>query len=78
MRGIVWPGRLFECRFWDGGEGQLMEMEMLDACDPLPEMLDEDGMSEDDLNENEKPSHEMSWSDHHVILKSFESFKSFV
>jgi len=24
----------------DGGEGQLMEMEMLDAHDPLPETLD--------------------------------------
>jgi hypothetical protein len=58
MRGMVWPGRLFERGFWDGGEGQLMEMEMLDARDPLSETLDEDGMWEDDLDENDKPSRE--------------------
>jgi hypothetical protein len=58
MRGMVWPGRLFERGFWDGGEGQLMEMEMLDARDPLPEMLDEDDMREVDLDEIDKPSRE--------------------
>ena len=58
MRGMVWPGRLFERGFWDGVKGQLMEMEMLDACDPLPETLDEDGRWEDDLDGNDKPSHE--------------------
>ena len=58
MRGMVWPGRLFERGFWDGVKGQLMEMEMLDACDPLPETLDEDGRWEDDLDGNDKPSRE--------------------
>ena len=56
LRGMVWPGRLFERGFWDGGEGQLMEVEMLDARDPLPEALDEDGMWEDDLDVNDKPA----------------------
>jgi hypothetical protein len=44
MRGMVWPGKLFKHRFWDGGEGQLMEMDMLDAWDPLSKTLDEDGI----------------------------------
>jgi hypothetical protein len=35
-----------------------MEMEMLDARDPLPERLDKDDMCEDDLDENDKPSRE--------------------
>ena len=69
MRGMVWPGRLFERGFWDGGENQLMEMEMLDARNPLPETLDEDGMWEDDLNGNDMPSREMpSRAAHHVGL----------
>lgn len=58
MRGMVWSGRLFERGFWDGGEGQLMEMEILDARDLLPETLDEDGMWEDDLDENDNPGRE--------------------
>jgi hypothetical protein len=58
MRSMVWPGRPFERRFWDGSEGQLMEMEMLDARDPLPESLDEDGMWEVGPDENGKPSRE--------------------
>jgi hypothetical protein len=33
-----------------------MEMEMLDARDPLPERLGKDDMCEDDLDENDKPS----------------------
>ena len=33
-------------------------MEMSDARDPLPEMLDEDDMCEVDLDEIDKPSHE--------------------
>jgi len=52
------PGQLFEHGFWDGGGGQLMEVEILDACDPLPQALDEDSMWEDDLNTNDKPAHE--------------------
>ena len=56
VRSVVWPERPFERRFWDGSEGQLMEMEMLDVRDPLPETLDEVGISEIDLDENGKPS----------------------
>jgi hypothetical protein len=33
-----------------------MEMDMLDAQDPFPKMLDEDGMWENDLNENDMSS----------------------
>ena len=31
MRGMVWPGRLFARGFWDGGGGQPMEVEILNA-----------------------------------------------
>ena len=48
MRGMVWPGRLLEHGFWDGSEGQLMELEMLDVRHPLPETLN-------DLDEHDKP-----------------------
>jgi len=34
----------WEHGFLDGGEGQLMEMEMLDMRGPIPETLDKDGM----------------------------------
>ena len=56
IRGMVWPGRLFERGFWDGGEGHLMEMEMLDARDS--EASVDDGMWEDDVDEGNKPSRE--------------------
>jgi len=58
IRGMAWPGRLFERGFWDASEGQLMEMEMLDARDTPPDALDEDGMWEDDLDDSDKPSRE--------------------
>ena len=35
-----------------------MEMEMLDARNPLPETWDEDGMWEDDMDENDEPCRE--------------------
>ena len=44
MHAIVWPGRLFEPRILDRGEGQLVEVEMLDVRNPLLESSDEDGM----------------------------------
>lgn len=50
IRGMTWPSRLFERGLWDGGEGQLMEMEMLDARDAPLEALDEDGMWEDNVD----------------------------
>jgi len=50
------PGQLFERGFWDGSRGQLMEVEILDARNPLPQALDEDGMWEDDLDANDKPA----------------------
>ena len=63
MLGMVWPGQLFEGGFRDGGEGQLMEVEMLDAHNPLPQVLDEDGMWEDDLDANDKLACEKpSWA----------------
>jgi hypothetical protein len=58
IRGMVWPGRLFERGFWDGGDGHLMEMEMLDARDSTSEASVDDGMWEDDLDEGNKPSRE--------------------
>ena len=56
IRGMVWHGRLFERGFWDGNEDQLMEMEMLDACNSAAEAIDGDGMWEDDEDEKPKPS----------------------
>ncbi|KAI0303402.1 hypothetical protein B0F90DRAFT_1911396 [Multifurca ochricompacta] len=53
VRGMAWPGRLFERGFWDGVEGRLMEMEMLDARDVPTETLD--GTWEDD-DDNDKSS----------------------
>ena len=53
QHGVVWA--IFERGFWDSGEGQLMEMEMLDSRDSLPETFDEDGMWEDELDEIDKP-----------------------
>jgi len=44
MHGIVWPGRFFEPRILDCGEGRLVEVEMFDVCNPLLESSDEDGM----------------------------------
>ena len=35
-----------------------MKVEILDACDPFPQALDEDGIWEDDLDANDKPAHE--------------------
>ncbi|KAH9053859.1 hypothetical protein EDB87DRAFT_1676684 [Lactarius vividus] len=51
MRGMAWVGRVFERGCWEGNDGRLMEMEMLDACDA--ESVD--GMWEDD-DDNEKAS----------------------
>ncbi len=50
---MAWPSWLFEHGFWDGGEGQLMEMEMLDAHDTPLKVLDEDSMWEDNLDNND-------------------------
>ena len=58
IRGMVWPGRLFERGFWDCGEGHLMEMEMLDARDTPSKASSDDGMWEDDLDESDKPGRE--------------------
>jgi protein SMG6 len=58
IRGMVWPGRLFERGFWDCGEDHLMEMEMLDARDSPSEASGEDGMWEDDFDDNDKPCRE--------------------
>lgn len=58
IRGMGWHGRIFERGSWDGNDGQLMEMEMLDARNPLSESSDGDGMWEDDFDENDKPSRE--------------------
>ena len=55
IRGMAWYGRLFERGYWDGNDDQLMEMEMLDACNSPAEASDGDGMWEDDQQENEKP-----------------------
>jgi protein SMG6 len=54
VRGMAWLGRIFERGYWEGSEGHLMEMEMLDACDPPSETSD--GMWEDDDDNNDKPS----------------------
>ena len=54
IRGMAWPGRIFERGSWEGSESPLMEMEMLDARDPQSETLD--GMWEDDDDNNDKPS----------------------
>ena len=46
-RSLRSSARAASCRergFLDGGEGQLMEMEMLDMRGPVPETLDEDGV----------------------------------
>jgi hypothetical protein len=53
IRGTAWPSRLFERGFWDGGEGQLMEMEILDARDTPLEALNEDGMWEDNVDNSD-------------------------
>jgi protein SMG6 len=58
IRGMLWPGRLFERGFWDCGEGHLMEMEMLDARDSPSEASADDGMWEDDVDDNDKPCRE--------------------
>jgi len=44
MHGIVWPGRFFEPRILDRGEGRLVEVEMFDVHNPLLESSDKDGM----------------------------------
>ncbi|KAI9455599.1 hypothetical protein BJY52DRAFT_638264 [Lactarius psammicola] len=53
MRGMAWVGRVFERGCWEGNEGRLMEMEMLDARDASAESVD--GMWEDD-DDNDKAS----------------------
>src|SRR5216683_5218252 len=53
IRKMAWPSWLFECGFWDSGEGQLMEMEMLNVHDTPPKALDEDSMWEDNLDDSD-------------------------
>ena len=53
LRGMAWVGRVFERGSWDGNEGRLMEMEMLDERDAPAESVD--GMWEDD-NDNDNSS----------------------
>ena len=59
IRGMAWPGRIFERGFWEGHEGSLMEMEMLDTREPPSETLDV--MWEDDDDKNDKPRSILAW-----------------
>jgi protein SMG6 len=59
IRGLAWPGRIFERGSWEGHDGSLMEMEMLDTHDPPSETLDV--MWEDDDEKNDKPRSILAW-----------------
>ena len=51
MRGMAWVGRVFERGCWEGSEGRLMEMEMLDKRDPPPAESAEGTWEDDDEND---------------------------
>ena len=61
LRGMAWVGRVFERGCWEGNDGRLMEMEMLDERDAPAESVEGMWEDDDDNDKTTRPRATLAW-----------------